>query len=98
MSTETGPQDLHRIGTPLKVSGATVALAPAELVGVAQPGASAVTLGSDGLKSGALIFEAPAFVSGFDDVAVVREAIEQRRRHLGDRRTRSAIRRKQGWS
>ena len=34
------------------------------------------------MKSGAIL-EAPAFVSGFDDVAVVREAIEQRRRHLG---------------
>jgi hypothetical protein len=29
------------------------------------------------------IFEAPAFVAGFDDIAVVREAIEQGRGHLG---------------
>ena len=28
-------------------------------------------------------FEAPAVVSGFDDIAVVSEAIEQSRRHLG---------------
>ncbi len=27
--------------------------------------------------------EAPALIAGFDDVAVVREAIEQRCRHLG---------------
>ena len=32
-------------------------------------------------RSGA-VFEAPAFVAGLDDVAVVSETIEQRRRHL----------------
>ena len=31
----------------------------------------------------AAALEAPAVVSGFDDVAVVSEAIEQRGRHLG---------------
>ena len=29
------------------------------------------------------VFEAPAFVAGFDDVAMVGEAIEQLRRHFG---------------
>ena len=29
------------------------------------------------------MLEAPALVAGFDDIAVVREAVEQRRRHLG---------------
>ena len=32
--------------------------------------------------SGAVL-EAPAFVAGFNDVAVMGEAIEQRRRHFG---------------
>jgi hypothetical protein len=31
----------------------------------------------------AAALEAPAVVSGFDDIAVVSEAIEQRGRHLG---------------
>jgi hypothetical protein len=29
------------------------------------------------------MFEAPAFVAGFDDVAMMRQPIEQRGRHLG---------------
>jgi hypothetical protein len=29
------------------------------------------------------VLEAPAFVAGLDDVAVMREAVEQRGRHLG---------------
>ena len=33
-------------------------------------------------RSGAM-FEAPALVAGFDDFAVMREAVEQRRGHLG---------------
>jgi hypothetical protein len=60
----------------------TVAIAPAELAGVAQPGRARVVrvgfLGSSGA-----VFEAPAFVAGLDDVAVMREAVEQGRGHLG---------------
>jgi hypothetical protein len=33
-------------------------------------------------RSGAVL-KAPGFVAGFDDVAVVSEAVEQRRRHFG---------------
>ena len=58
----------------LRLAGA-VALAPAQLVGVAQPGRAR--------GSSSTVLEAPAFVSGLDDVAVVGEPIEQRRRHLG---------------
>jgi hypothetical protein len=50
-------------------------LAPAELVWIAQPGR---TRGGSGA-----VLEAPAIVVGFDDVAVMSEAVEQRRRHLG---------------
>ena len=39
------------------------------------------------------VFEAEAVVSGFEDVATVGEAVEQRRRHLRRRRTRSPTRR-----
>jgi hypothetical protein len=58
----------------LRLAGA-VALAPAQLVGVAQPGRAR--------GSSSAVLEAPAFVSGLDDVAVVGEPIEQRRGHLG---------------
>ena len=46
-----------------------VALAPAELVWVAQPG-RALIVRSFVVRSGA-VFEAPTLVAGFDDVAVV---------------------------
>ena len=58
----------------LRLAGA-VALAPAQLVGVAQPGRAR--------GSSSAVLEAPAFVSSLDDVAVMGEAIEQRCRHLG---------------
>ena len=38
--------------------------------------------GKPGWHSGA-VFEAPALVAGFDDLAMMGQAIEERRRHLG---------------
>ena len=38
--------------------------------------------GTAGIRSGAVL-EAPAFVAGLDDLAMMGEAIEQRRGHLG---------------
>jgi hypothetical protein len=35
------------------------------------------------LRASGAVFEAPAFVAGLDDVAVVGEAVEERRGHLG---------------
>jgi hypothetical protein len=55
-----------------------VALAPSELVGVAENGASA---GCRLIVSSAL--EAPTVIAGLDDIAVVGKAIEQRSRLLG---------------
>src|SRR5580704_13378000 len=54
-----------------------VAIAPSELVGVAETARARVVVivGS--------AFEAPAVIAGLDDVAVVGQAIEQRGRHLG---------------
>jgi hypothetical protein len=46
-----------------------VALASAELLWVAQPGRPPMVRRSGG------VFEAPAFVAGLDDVAVVSEAV-----------------------
>jgi Mg2+/citrate symporter len=67
-----GTLDFHPTGTPMLRLAGAVALAPAQLVGIAQPGANAGTLGA--------ILEAPALVAGLDDVPVVGEAIEQRPR------------------
>ena len=52
-----------------------------ELVGVAQPG-RARWLGCPALALRAVL-ESPGLVTGLDDLAVVCEAVEQRRRHLG---------------
>ena len=35
------------------------------------------------MGSSSTVLEAPAFVAGFDDFAVVRQAVEERRGHLG---------------
>ena len=43
------------------------------------------------------VLEAPAFVAGFDDLAMMGQAVEQRRGHLGGRQRRRAIRRRRGW-
>ena len=66
--------------TPI-LGGARVALAPAELVGVAQPGRARIGELRCCWRSGAVL-EAPALVAGLDDVAVMGEAVEQRGRHL----------------
>ena len=55
-----------------------LALAPSELVGVAETGASA---GCGVIVVAAL--ETPAVIASFDDIAVVGQAIEQRSGHLG---------------
>ena len=52
-----------------------VALAPSELVGVAETGRARVGVIVDSA------LEAPAVIAGLDDVAVVGQAIEQRGRH-----------------
>ena len=44
-------------------------------------GACLPTRGKPGWHSGA-VFEAPALVAGFDDFAMMGQAIEERRRHL----------------
>ena len=46
-----------------------------ELVGVAEAGRVRMVISGAGL-------EAPALIAGFDDIAMMREPIEQRRRHL----------------
>ena len=53
-------------------------LAPAELAGVAQRGERG-SVRRGGVRRSGAVLEAPAFVAGLDDVAVMREAIEQRR-------------------
>ena len=63
---------------PLERRVRAVALAPSELVGVAETARARVV----GVIVGSA-FEAPAVVAGLDDVAVVGQAIEQRGRHLG---------------
>lgn len=53
----------------------------AKLVGVAQPDrARLIGFSTSALRSA---FEAPGVVSGLDDLAMMRKAVEQRRRHLG---------------
>src|SRR4051794_31331343 len=59
-----------------------VALAPAKLVGVAQPGRARGPVISEVEEASFAMLEAPAFVAGLDDVAVMGEAIEQRRGHF----------------
>ena len=70
-----GTPDFPPKGTPMLRLAGAVALAPAQLVGIAQPGR---TRG----RSSAVL-EAPALVAGLDDVAAVGEAVEQRGRHFG---------------
>ena len=66
--------------TPLIVA-LTVAFAPAKLVGVAQPGRARCGEEAYAGDSGAVL-EAPILVAGLDDVAVMREAVEQRGSHF----------------
>ena len=43
------------------------------------------------------VFEAPAFVAGFDDLAVMGEPVEQRGGHFGIAEDAAAIRRRRDW-
>jgi hypothetical protein len=57
-------------------------IAAARWSGLRRRGERLASSGRDGKSSNA-VFEAPAFVTGLDDIAMMREAIEQRGGHFG---------------
>ena len=80
-ASNIAPLSASKNDPPLWRRARTAAIAPAELVRVAQPGRARVGEELFLGRSGAVL-EAPAFVAGLDDVTVMGEAIEERGRHL----------------
>ena len=86
MTAESGPRIFAQKGTPVMdrlwvVNDTPVSAAQAKLGGVAQPDRVRM-IGLSALALRAAL-EAPGFVSGLDDLAMLGQAIEQRGGHLG---------------
>ncbi len=78
IGTQTGPWIGVQEGPPFDVHGrARVGRCGAVGAAAGNPGASTPSVGGSGA-----VLEPPAVVAGLDDVAVMRQAIQQRRRHL----------------
>ena len=68
--------------------------------GVARPEAHPAQVGSERGREWRLtaVFEAPAVVAGLDDIAVMGDAVEQSRGHLGIAERRRPLPEGEGWS